>query len=157
MDTYVKPLTNNEKIFGILQSKITIPQLSKYILNLKKEMEEKETLEYHMNRWENIAGNYFKVQGSPNRIISYIVNGNYVIKKDHIPDFYNITGISYQVVNMIQVLINVSRTKETIFIKIYMNKWKNIAGRYFNVRDNYLYGIMAKKIMNEMKGINVNK
>ena len=69
-------LTNDEQIFGILQLKITIPQLSKYILNLKKEMEEKETLEYHMNRWENIAGNYFKVQGSHFNKFSYISVAN---------------------------------------------------------------------------------
>ena len=138
MDTYVKPLTNDEQIFGILLSKINIPQLSKYILNLKKEMEEKETLEYHEIQWENIVGCYFNVRDSYSGTISYIINDkNYVINKDYLPDFYNITGISYQVVDMIFEIIKISENKHRL------------------KHNDYLYGILAKKIMVEMNGINL--
>ena len=57
---------------------------------------------------------------------------NYVIKKDHITKFYNITGISYQNYRLIQELIKRSHDKEWL------------------LHDDKMYSLLANKIRIEM-------
>lgn len=101
-----------EKIEKILTSYYNNYDVAKRIiieLDLIDEIEKKETLEYHMDRWNNIAGSFFEVKNSNYNKFSYIfstsIGREYHIKKDHITTFFNITGISYQVVDIIHELI----------------------------------------------------
>jgi hypothetical protein len=67
---------------------------------------------------------------------SVILNANiYTVQKDINPRFYNITGISYQIINMIYQLVKIFNTKDNRWLK-YQDK---------------LFGILSDKIMDEMK------
>ena len=48
-------LSNELKIYQLMQTKIPDPYLLKYILSLKKIIEQKEILNYHNDRWNNIG------------------------------------------------------------------------------------------------------
>ena len=47
-------------IYLLLSTKIYEPNIINKIINKTKEIEDKETLQYHTERWETIAGSYFK-------------------------------------------------------------------------------------------------
>ena len=83
-----------------------------------------------------------------------IINSDdYVIKKDHKPIFYNLTGISYQVVELIHELIKIKNENKEIFSN---GVTINIPLPYIEYKDwlkhdDKLYSILSKKIMFEMK------
>lgn len=104
----------------------------KYLEDIK-EIERKETLKYHIDRWDNIAGSYFLLTNSKYKRFSYILDDrHYIIKKDHNTKFYNITGLSYQIIDLIHELIKIS----------YDNDWL--------LEDDKKYSKLANKIMIEM-------
>ena len=90
-------------IFLLLSTKINEPNIINKIINKTKEIEDKETLQYHTERWETIAGSYFKcTERSPftgSRIIySYVLNGEEnIYERDRILDYYKETGVSFQI------------------------------------------------------------
>ena len=127
-------LTNDENIFGILRQFINEPMICKFIIKYKKFLEDNETLEYHFDRWENIAGSHHILHDTYKGKYSLIHNLNeYKIHIDHRPIFYNLTGVSYQVVELIHELI-----------KLKYNQ--NLLLQY-----DILYSLLANKIMIEMK------
>ena len=90
-------------IYLLLSTKIYEPNIINKIINKTKEIEDKETLQYHTEMWETIAGSYFKcteqspLTGSRN-IYSYVLNGEeYIYERDHILDYYKETGVSFQI------------------------------------------------------------
>jgi hypothetical protein len=70
----------------------------------------------------------------------------YIVKKDHKPIFYELTGISYQVVELIHQLIKLKNEEliENTFITDYKERLK---------QDDKLYRILADKIMISMKEV----
>ena len=90
-------------IYLLLSTKIYEPNIINKIINKTKEIEDKETLQYHTERWETIAGSYFKcTERSPftaSRIIySYVLNGEEnIYERDRILDYYKETGVSFQI------------------------------------------------------------
>ena len=90
-------------IYLLLSTKVNEPNIINKIINNAKEIEDKETLQYHTERWETIAGSYFKcTERSPftgSRIIySYVLNGKEnIYERDRILDYYKETGVSFQI------------------------------------------------------------
>ena len=70
----------------------------------------------------------------------------FIVKKDHNPIFYNLTGLSYQVVDLIHQLIKLHKVDiydtDDTFIWNY---------KHWLERDDKLYSILSSKIMNAMK------
>ena len=92
-------------IYLLLSTKIYEPNIINKIINKTKEIEDKETLQYHTERWETIAGSYFKCTDrarSPftdsKNIYSYVLNGKEnIYERDRILDYYKETGVSFQI------------------------------------------------------------
>ena len=90
-------------IYLLLSTKIYEPNIINNIINKTKEIEDKETLQYHTERWETIAGSYFKcTERLPFTgsciIYSYVFNGEEnIYERDRILDYYKETGVSFQI------------------------------------------------------------
>ena len=138
-------LTKDENIYGILRLFINEPHICKDIIKYKKYLEGKETLNYHYKRWENIAGSHYILKDTQHDKFSIIFTpDNYIVKIDHKPFFFNLTGISYQVVELIHELIKL-KNKDSIrntFVEDY-KAWLNY--------DDKLFSKLSKKIMEKMK------
>jgi len=139
-------LSNDENIYGILRLFINEPSICKNIIKYKKYLEEKETLDYHFKRWEDIAGSHYILHDTHEGKFSYIFNEeDYIVKPDHKLNFFNFTGISYQVIELLHELIKINRIcSENTHIEDY---------KYWINNDDKLYTILSKKIMFEMKKI----
>ena len=137
-------LSNDENIYGILRLFINEPSICKNIIKYKKYLEEKETLDYHFKRWEDIAGSHYILHDTHEGKFSYIFNEeNYIVKPDHKLNFINLTGISYQVIELLHELIKINRIcSENTHIEDY---------KYWINYDDKLYAILSKKIMFKMK------
>ena len=90
-------------IYLLLSTKIYEPNIINKIINKTKEIEDKETLQYHTERWETIAGSYFKcTERLPFTgsciIYSYVFNGEEnIYERDRILDYCKETGVSFQI------------------------------------------------------------
>ena len=126
-------LSTNKRIIFLLSQLINEPCICEKIIEIKDEEEKKDALKYHYERWENIAGSHYILHDTHVGKFSIIHDEtNYIVKKDHKPTFYNITGISYQVVELIHELI-----------RIYNKEWLQY--------DDMLYSKLADLIMDEYK------
>ena len=146
-DTYRLPLTKDESILLILKELLHHnTDICKLIIHKKNIIEAKETMDYYYDRWENIAGSHYRLHDTHDGKFSYIFNDmEYIVKKDHNPVFYNLTGVSYQVVELIHQLIKLKNDGliENTFITDY-KEWIE--------RDDKLFSFLANKIkiaMNE--------
>tara|TARA_B100000214_G_scaffold324891_1_gene262123 strand:- start:1451 stop:1918 length:468 start_codon:yes stop_codon:yes gene_type:complete len=98
-------------IYLLLSTKINEPNIINKIINYSKKMEDNETLQYHSERWETIAGKYFKCSDqSPytgSRITySYVLDGEeYIYEKDRKLDYYKETGVSFQIRDLLLEII----------------------------------------------------
>lgn len=147
MDIYKKPLQKDELILMYLKEKLNHNiDLSKIILTIKNNKENKETMDYYINRWENIAGSHYILHDTHCDKFSYIFNDKeYVVKPDHNFIFYKLTGISYQIVELIHELIKINKhNTETLFI------WNH---KYWLNKDDKLYCLLSKKIAEKMKSM----
>ena len=136
MDIYIKPLSSDETILLYLKCLCNEVSICKYILYYKKSIEYDENMKYHIYRWVNIVGVYMFDNTKYFSSSSFILNVNiFTVKKDVNPRFYNITGISYQIINMIHQLVKIFKTNDNRWLK-YQDK---------------LFSILSCKIMDEMK------
>jgi len=123
----------DQEIGLLLFQKINEPEICKDIILMKNKMEEEEAYNYHYEIWERIASKYFKAIDSNNRHISYVSDGEkYISYKDTSLDFYNETGISHQVRDIIIELINAPD-----------KSWREY--------DDFMYGILANEIMAKIR------
>ena len=141
-------LKHDERIRLYLKVFIPIPEICNHIIKIKNTEEDKETYHYHLHRWNMIAGEHFLARDTHTDKFSYVYHdlysSEYIIKIDHRLEFYDLTGISYQVVELLHSLIK---------LKI----WP-----YYSVNDNYkdtlasddkLYSELSSRIMGHMKNI----
>jgi len=136
-------LKKDQLISLYLSRLIPINEIRYQIINRKNKMETQETLDYHMDRWTNIAGSHYTIHDTHHNKISFIYNGgmDYVVKPDHRTDFYDATGVSYQIVELIHRLIKMKNVRmQRIF---HFNKYLK--------SDDKLYSQLANLIMKEMK------
>lgn len=144
-DTYRSPITKDEMILLLVKELVGHNiDVCKLIIQNKRSLEAKETVDYYHDRWENIAGSYYRVRDTDQDKYSLIWDySKYIIKKDHNPIFYNLTGISYQVVDLIRQLIKLHKIDvDNTHIEDY---------QLWLARDDQLYSILADKIMRAMK------
>ena len=134
-------LTNNQEIYLVLCELVNDPYIAQNILNFKNEIEKKNALEYHTNRWENICSKYFKEIDTKKFPQDYSIifidpdeqqgANHYSIKIDHDLDFFKETRISYQIISLIHRLIK---------------------GNKYNYKINDKQeGILSSMLMDEMK------
>lgn len=94
--------TNKEiQIYLLLSTKINEPNIVKNIINIIKNEEEKDALEYHIERWETVGGSFFQsIERSPSgdpHPYSFVIDGRkYIYEKDRNLSYFNETGVSYQ-------------------------------------------------------------
>ena len=136
-------LTSYEHIYGILRIFINEPSICKNIMNHKKQLEDTEILEFHSKRWKDISGSHFMLRDLYKDKFSPSPHP-YLVKPDHLFTFYNLTGISYQVVDFIHELIKLKNPDalENTFIVDY-KEWLH--------DDDTLFSTLSKKIMLQMK------
>lgn len=146
-------LNNKENINMILSRFIPIPEIRTKIIKLKDIGENEETLQYHIERWDNIVGSYYFAKDTRLNKFSYVVDAGSIsekfnIKRDHRLEFFNRTGISYQIIALLHELIRLRSEnwglgdKETSYIDSSYEYWLN--------RDDLLYSKMSKMISLEM-------
>ena len=138
-------LTSYEHVYGILRIFINEPSICKYIMNHKKRLEDTEIVEFHYKRWKDISSSHYMLQGLYKDTFSPSPHP-YIVKPDHLFTFYNLTGISYQVVVFIHELIKLKNTDalENTFIVDY-KEWLN--------DDDTLFSELSEQIMLQMKTI----
>ena len=137
-------LKNDAKIRLYLKVFIPIPEICNKIIKIKNKEENNETLKYHIDRWTNIAGEHYYTKDNHTGKYSYIFdNRDYVIKIDHKLDFYKMTGISYQVVELIYELIRINHENAWDFEIEDKKDWLR--------HDDSLYSELSKRIMIEMR------
>ena len=147
-DLYRPPTTSNEMIQLILKELVNHnTDICKLILQKKKLLEQTETMEYYYDRWETIAGSFIRLRENDEDKYSLIFDySTFTVKKDHNPIFYNLTGLSYQVVDLVHILIKLHKVDlydtDDTFIWNY---------KHWLERDDKLYSILSSKIMNAMK------
>ena len=139
-------LTSYEHIYGILRIFINEPSICKYIMNHKKQLEDTEIVEFHSKRLKDISGSHFMLRDSYEGNVSVAERLADIVKPDHLFTFYNLTGISYQVVDFIHELIKLKNTDalENTFIVDY-KEWLH--------DDDTLFSNLSKEIMLQMKEI----
>ena len=148
-DIYRPPVTNDESILLILKELVNHNvDVCKLIIQQKKSLEAKETMEYYYDRWENIAGPFYRLRDTDEDKYSLICDyTTFIVKKDHDPIFYNLTGISYQVIDLIHLLIKLHRVdSENSRIEDY---------KYWLERDDKLYSVLTNKLMRAMNETNL--
>ena len=135
-------VTKRERdIYYLLVHKIKDPYLAKHIYRYMNEM---EALDYHIERWETISSKYFKsfeTEGATmKRPYSYVVNSvKYICEADRDLSFYYETGISYQVRDLLLMIIkDPDKTNENILDQEKLH-WME--------HDDQLYSKLSKKIM----------
>ena len=137
-------LKRDEIIRLYLKVFIPINEICNEIIKIKNEEEKRETLEYHMNRWETIAGEYYYTRDNHTGKFSYVFdNTKYVIKPDHRTNFYKLTGVSYQVIELIHELIRILHENSWDFEIDDKADWLKY--------DDALYNELSKRIMDKMR------
>ena len=146
-DTYIVPYDSENTILMYLLNFIPEISICKSILKHKKDLENIDIMEYHMERWENIAGEHYHMHDNHTDKFSYIFDErNYVVKVDMLPYFFDRTGISYQVVELIHELIKLKNEYKLHDIRYNSNSYITMLKQ-----DDQLNSFLAKKIMDNMK------
>ena len=139
-------LKRDECIRLYLKVFISIPEICNKIIKLKNHMEKVDTLDYHIDRWVTIAGEHYYTKDNHYGKFSYVQDtSNYIIKRDHRLGFYQMTGISYQIVDLIHELIRINHEKAWDFEIADKKDWIKY--------DDELYSNLSNKIMIEMRRI----
>ena len=147
-------MKNNKdiQIFLILSSKIREPNIVNKIINIIKKQEEKECLEYHIDRWETIAGSFFGSierwpSGDPHPY-SFVVDGRkYIYEKDRNLSYFNETGVSYQ---CRELLLETIRNEALEFANdIYIDNLTGESKEWREINDK-MYGVLSQLINDSM-------
>ena len=138
-------LSNNEYIFLYLSQLIPINDIIVRIINIKEELEKKDTLEYYKDRWLNISLVYYDLIGKEGMYnFSYInCDGIPIAIKDISSKFYDNTNISYQVRSFLLEILSCPISKDERILDKNNNLWRK--------NDDKIYAILSEKIMKIMK------
>ena len=144
-----------DKLISLYLSRlIPIDDIRYRIIKMKKVMEEEDTLDYYEERWSSIAGSHYIARDTHQNKFSYIFNDeNYVVHVDHKMDFYNLTGISYQIIDLIHELIKIKKDDGISYLdNLSISGFKS--HKEWLKSDDSLFSKLANLITNE---INLNK
>ena len=139
-------LTKDETICLYLKYFIPIPEICYKIIKIKNDNESDETYNYHLDRWIKLAGEHYYTRDNHYDKFSYVVNSKeYIIKPDHRMNFYKMTGISYQVVELIYDLIGILNDKS------YDDGFEDYEDKKNWLKyDDKLYSELSRRIMDKM-------
>ena len=88
-------LTSYQENLMTLDRFINEPFICKYILKIKDEEEIKDSQGYHHELWSLLMGLYYNCKELPR--YSYVLDSkHFIYDKDKKPEFYFLTGISFQ-------------------------------------------------------------
>lgn len=140
---YIKNLSSNQIIFIYLKKLLNHNRdICCHILKLKIKNEIEDNENYHKIRYEKIAKEHYYLHKNHADKFSYIHNSDlYTLKNDLKLDYYNYTGISYQIVELIHELIKLKNDKY-----IETEKYE-----YWLDHDDKLYSLLANKISDSMR------
>ena len=143
-------LNNDQQISLLLSEFIPIDTIRYKIIQMKNKKEKKEALDYHIERWQTISSKYFRSLEKISNPYSYVLDSKYYIcEKDKCLDFYNETGISYQVRSLLLEILNCS--SEFDGMKLFSDHILNCELYKWREEDDKLYCILARKINEKMK------
>ena len=144
-------LNNDQQISLLLSQFIPIEPIRYKIIQMKNKKEKKEALEYHIERWENISSKYFRSLEKISNPYSYVHNNKYYIsEKDRCLEFYNETGISYQVRSLLLEILNCAFEFETVENPP-SNHILNCTWYEWRKDDDKIYSILSEEIMKKFK------
>jgi len=146
----IMELTNDQQISLLLSEFIPIDVIRYKIIQMKNKKEKKEALEYHIERWETISSKYFRsLEKDYHGVVipqSYSIDSKYFVSnKDKCLEFYNETGISYQVRDLLLDILQCPMG--SLFTENIMDctlfEWRK--------EDDKIYSILSEEIMNKFK------
>jgi hypothetical protein len=142
-------LTNDKQISLVLSNIIPISYLRYKIINYKNQFEKEEAFDYHTERWETISSKYFRSFERmrftmAKNYYSYVLEDEkYIATKDRCLEFYNETGISYQVRDLLLDILDCPATQSETILNCTLYEWR--------AQDDKLYGILSRKITEQFK------
>ena len=143
-------LTNDKQISLLLSQFIPIEPIRYKIIQMKNKKEKKEALDYHIERWETISSKYFRsLEKDYHGVVipqSYSIDSKYFVSnKDKCLEFYNETGISYQVRDLLLDILQCPMG--SLFTENIMDctlfEWRK--------EDDKIYSILSEEIMKKFK------
>ena len=140
---YIKNLSSNQIIFIYLKKLLNHNlDICCHIFKLKIKTEIEDNENYYKIRYEKIAKEHYYLHKNHMGKFSLIHNNDlYILKDDFKLDYYNYTGISYQIIELIHELI-----------KLKNDKYIEIEGyEYWLDHDDKLYSLLANKISDSMR------
>ena len=144
-------LNNDQQISLLLSQFIPIEPIRYKIIQMKNKKEKKEALDYHIERWETISSKYFRSLEKISNPYSYVLNSKYYIcEKDKCLDFYNETGISYQIRGLLLEILNCAFEFETVKIPP-SDHILNCTWYEWRKEDDKIYSILSEEIMKKFK------
>ncbi len=143
---YIKCLSSKQIILLYLKELLNHNlDICYHILKLKRNIEQTENNNYYQNRYEKIAKEHYFLHKNHMGKFSIVHDSrNYIIKTDFKLDYYNYTGISYQIIELIHELIKLKN-------EVYLTKDQGY--KYWLDYDDNLYSILANKISYSMNNI----
>ena len=141
-------------IYLYLSTKIHEKSIIKQIIQMINYLESKV---YHIERYNNIKNAWLNSltynKWNMKEIYSYVHNGGiYRFEEDRIRYFYNYTGISCQVIDLLfEIITNCRRGFQALCSKSDNESITDKQIKQWRKEDDNLYGILAKKIMEKMK------
>ena len=140
-------LTKEKLISLYLSRLIPIDEIRHRVIKMKNILEDEDTFDYHNDRWSSIAGSHYIAHDTHQNKFSYIFNdGRSVVHIDHKMDFYNLTGISYQIVELIHELIKIKNDDGIYFRDLDGRKTQD----EWLKSDDLLFSKLAKLITKEI-------
>ena len=148
----IMELTNDQQISLLLSKFIPIEPIRYKIIQMKNKKEKKEALDYHIERWETISSKYLKslsLERDCHGVVipqSYSIDSKYFVSnKDKCLEFYNETGISYQVRDLLLDILQCPMG--SLFTENIMDctlfEWRK--------EDDKIYSILSEEIMKKFK------
>ena len=117
---------------------------------MKNILEDEDTFDYHNDRWSSIAGSHYIAHDTHQNKFSYIFNdGRSIVHIDHKMDFYNLTGISYQIVELIHDLIKI-KNEDGIYFRVVLHRCLKTQDEWLK-SDDLLFSKLAKLITKEIE------
>ena len=148
---------NKDKLISLYLSRLIPIDIIRFkIIKYKTMLENKESLEYHIERWETISSKYFRSfeinQYNQRQPYSYIHDDIYYISlPDKNMDYYNETGISFQTRDMLLEIISYPTSVD--WYKTGICKRSIIKNQCIEYRkkDDERYSILSNEIMKKNK------
>ena len=137
-------MNSKHEIILYLYKFIPIIELCIKILDMKIKLDDEDTYNYHLNIYNTIHLSYLNsfhyCNGDNRTYYSYIIDDKHIkCEKDRNMNFYNITGISYQVRNILLDVIKAPTRDADLISKDYTDK-------DLREEDDKLLCLLTKKI-----------